>query len=137
IDENQAFHADWRINATPRLSFTLVNWDHWSITGVGRATPVNDFVFQPEVLAPGATLIVYLNTPTGKVPCWMSPELYALESKNVILPLERMSVFFTQAKATTGSMISKDKYLEFIVEFGQHENLTYKLENGRDWVKVS
>ncbi|KAG6823804.1 hypothetical protein H0H92_008996, partial [Tricholoma furcatifolium] len=91
----------------------------------------------PEVLAPGATLIVYLNTPTGKVPCWMSPELYALESKNVILPLERMSVFFTQAKATTGSMISKDKFLEFIVEFGQHENLTYKLENGREWVKVS
>ncbi|KAG6805640.1 hypothetical protein H0H92_014626, partial [Tricholoma furcatifolium] len=61
---------DLPIDITQRQAFVLYDWNKWAIERDSRIAPVNGFAFLPQVPSPGATLIVYQNTPMGTLdPC--------------------------------------------------------------------
>ncbi|KAG6830724.1 hypothetical protein H0H92_015003 [Tricholoma furcatifolium] len=132
------------ISTTNQDAFILSSWAKWSIEPGSAVAPTNGFAFLPskDVPLPGATLVAYLDgmsvqggAPT-QAPYWMSPLEYLPGSENSLVPIEQMTVFFTQTQVTPGSMISEGRAYSVNIDFTNQKNHTYRLNNDTTWTQV-
>ncbi|KAG6912465.1 hypothetical protein DXG01_014363, partial [Tephrocybe rancida] len=135
-----------QIDLNNKESFELKKWADYKVETNIDFVPANSFGFRPgQAIADGATLLVYMDNFTlggaagdadKRVPYWTSPLKYGSTTKNILLPVERMRIFFTQDQTTPGTIISLGTGYEVDIDFTQQKQRVYKLRNDYTWHKV-
>ncbi|KAG6863316.1 hypothetical protein C0991_006765, partial [Blastosporella zonata] len=126
--------------------FELPTWQKYDVKHSVTFVPTPGFGFLPgEDIDQGASLVVYvpdlkidgINSAESKdpVPYWTSPYKYGKNTTNVLLPVNKLRLFFTQSQTTPGTIISNGTGYEVDIDFTTVLSRSYLLNDDLKWVE--
>ncbi|KAG6840276.1 hypothetical protein C0991_007764, partial [Blastosporella zonata] len=67
---------------------------------------------------------------------WTSPYKYGKNTKNVLLPVNKLRLFFTQSQTTPGTIISNGTGYNVDIDFTTVLSRSYLLNDDLKWVEL-
>ncbi|KAG6863126.1 hypothetical protein C0991_007790 [Blastosporella zonata] len=127
--------------------FDLATWQKYDIKHGVSFVPKPGFGFLPgQDVDEGATLVVYApdfkikgvesDAAADPVPYWTSPYKYGKNTQNVLLPVNKLRLFFTQSQTTPGTIISNGTGYNVDIDFTTVLSRSYLLNDDLKWVEL-